>query len=148
MTQNEIVSLALFEMSQVAATQITKPTDEQAFERACVILFRGLLNDPNVQTNGRRGQRQNGVDIFGFRNQNSAHAVGVQCKLKGPDAELTEREIEDEVKKALTFVPPLREYFIVTTGPDDTDLQRAARELTIKAAANGRQISIKGLAHG
>ena len=49
-------------MSLLAATQIPKPADEQAFERASVVLWRGLLNDPNIQRNGRRGQRQNGVD--------------------------------------------------------------------------------------
>jgi cellulose synthase operon protein C len=129
-------------MSQVAATQIPKPRDEQAFERASVVLFKGLLNDPNVQTNGRRGQGQKGVDIFGFRNQDAAHPVGVQCKLKGPDAVLTEREVRDEVEEALKFVPLLREYTIVTTAPDDAKLQRIARELTIEAADGGRQIAI------
>lgn len=55
-------------MSLLAATQIPKPADEQAFERASIVLWRGLLGDPNVQRNGRRGQRQNGVDLFGVRN--------------------------------------------------------------------------------
>ena len=66
----------------------------------------------------------------------------MQCKLKGPDAELTEREVDDEVKKALEFVPRLREFIIVTTAPDDANLQRIARELTIKSADTGRQIAI------
>ena len=43
-------------MSAFASTQISKPTDEQAFERACVTLFRCLLSDPNVQRNAVRGQ--------------------------------------------------------------------------------------------
>lgn len=43
-------------MSQLAATQIPKPADEQAFERASVVLWRGLLDDASVQRNGRRRQ--------------------------------------------------------------------------------------------
>ena len=33
-------------MSAFSSTQISKPTDEQAFERACLALFRCLINDP------------------------------------------------------------------------------------------------------
>lgn len=60
-------------MSLLAATQIAKPADEQAFERASIVLWRGLLGDPNVQRNGRRGQRQNGVDLFGLRRGDSTN---------------------------------------------------------------------------
>jgi tetratricopeptide (TPR) repeat protein len=130
-------------MSQIAATQVSKPRDEQAFERACLILFRELLGDPNVKTNGRRGQRQNGVDIFGFRNQDAAHPVGIQCKLKAEGNELNEKEVREEVAKALTFVPALREFVIVTTAPDDNQIDRVARELTVEKAKSGHgQIAI------
>ena len=124
-------------MSQVAATQIPKPKDEQAFERACVTLFQGVLNDPNVQTHGRRGQGQKAVDIYGYRNQDAAHLVGIQCKLKGPEGELTEREVRDEVAEALTFDPPLREYIMVTTAPDRAKLQSVARDVAVWQRAGG-----------
>jgi tetratricopeptide (TPR) repeat protein len=117
-------------MSLLAATQIPKPADEQAFERASIVLWRGLLEDPNVQRNGRRGQRQNGVDLYGIRRRDSDHHVGIQCKLKGEGHFLTEEEVRDEVRKALTFKPRLKEYFIVTTAPDDVAMQELARELT------------------
>lgn len=117
-------------MSLLAATQIPKPADEQAFERASIVLWRGLLNDPNVQRNGRRGQRQNGVDLFGLRAGDPEHHVGIQCKLKSDGHALTENEVRDEVKKALTFKPRLKEYFVITTAPDDVAMQELARELT------------------
>ena len=104
-------------MSPLASTQIPKPSDEQAFERASVVLWRCLLNDPNVSRNGRRGQRQNGVDIYGIRNSDPDHVVGIQCKLKSDGHCLTEKEIRGELKNALTFEPDLREYFIITTAP-------------------------------
>ena len=129
-------------MSQLAATQVSRPRDEQAFERACLVLWRCVLNDPNVQTNARRGQAQDGVDLFGFRNQDTARPVGIQCKLKGEGKQLSEKEVRDEAKMALTFEPALREYFIVTTAPDDGNLQRIARELTIEAANSGRSMMI------
>ena len=129
-------------MSLLAATQIPKPADEQAFERASVVLWRGLLKDPNVQRNGRRGQRQNGVDLFGVRNGDPTHQVGMQCKLKGDGQVLTEDEVRDEVRKALTFKPALREYFVITTAPDDVVLQKLARELSAEQATKGRQILI------
>jgi hypothetical protein len=55
--------------SLLTATQIPKPSDEQAFERACVPLWCGLLKDPNVQKNARRGQGQDGVDLYGMRDR-------------------------------------------------------------------------------
>lgn len=129
-------------MSLLAATQIPKPADEQAFERASIVLWRGLLDDPNVQRNGRRGQRQNGVDLFGVRNGDPAHHVGIQCKLKSDGHALTADEVREEVRKALTFRPDLREYFIITTSPDDVALQELVRELALEQKAKGRAILI------
>lgn len=129
-------------MSAFASTQIAKPTDEQAFERACVALFRCLLDDPNVQKNAVRGQGQRGVDIFGFRNGDSTRPVGIQCKLKEEGKRLAEKEVREEIEKALEFLPYLREYFIVTTAKDDGALQQIAREIAVEQGRAGRQISI------
>jgi tetratricopeptide (TPR) repeat protein len=129
-------------MSAFAGTQISKPADEQAFERACLVLFRCLLNDPNVQKNAKRGQAQHGVDIFGFRNADTARPVGIQCKLKEEGKRLTEKEVRDEIEKALGFRPLLGEYFIVTTSRDEGDLQQLARELAVEQRQSGRQITI------
>ncbi len=116
-------------MSLLAATQIPKPADEQAFERASVVLWRGLLDDRSVQRNGRRGQRQNGVDLFGIRDGDADWHVGIQCKVKSEGHALSEDEVRSEVKKALTFKPPLQEYYIITTAPDDVAMQELAREI-------------------
>ncbi len=130
-------------MSHLNATQIPKPGDPQAFERACVVLWRCLLNDPNVQRNGRSGQRQAGVDIFGVRNSNPHHLVGVQCKLKGAGQKLTEREVRDEFREASTFRPALREFVIASTAPDDAGMQLLARELAVEAHGGGWNVSIQ-----
>lgn len=127
-------------MSHLAATQIPKPADEQAFERAAVVLWRCILDDPNVHRCGRRGQAQKGVDLIGIRNGDPAHIVGIQCKLKGAGIKLTEKEVRREVNEALKFRPELREYFIMTTAPDDVKLQQVAYELARDLAAKGRKL--------
>lgn len=129
-------------MCALAATQIPKPRDEQDFEDACVELWRDLLGDPNVQANGRRGQRQDGVDLFGNRDRDPHQQVGVQCKLKGPNSRLTEKEVRDEVALAREFRPHLSEYVIATTALDDQALQRVARELTLEFHGTGHPMTV------
>lgn len=115
-----------------ASIQIPKPTDEQVLERAPIELFRCVLNDPNFGTYGHRGQAQQGVDLCGKRNGDPSRYVGVQCKLKADGKKLTNAIIKEEVEKALTFEPPITEYFIITTAPDDAKLQAYARTLELE----------------
>ena len=134
-------------MSELSSIQIPKPSDEQAFERCNLVLWRCVLDDPNAELYGRRGQRQYGVDIVGRRNGVADQIVGIQCKLKGAEQRLTEEEVREEVRKALKFEPALSEYFIVTTAPDDAKLQSLALELS-QEESNDRekelQISVLG----
>ena len=133
-------------MSELAATQIPKPVDEQAFERCNLTLWRCVLNDPRAHTHGRRGQRQHGIDIVGCRDGVPTQIVGIQCKLKSAGKILDEKEVREEFAKALTFKPPLAEFIIVTTAPDDGKLQRLALELSICESANrGTNITIRVL---
>lgn len=119
-------------MPNFASSSFPSPTEWADFERGMQLLFQCILNDPLTQRNGRGGQNQNGVDIFGRRDRQNGHWVGVQCKGKNQSLgrQLTKQEILDEVKKARAFKPPLKEYFIATTAPDDVKLQQLAREIT------------------
>ena len=38
------------------------PSDPTAFESLCLDLWKEIWQDPGAQPNGRRGQRQDGVD--------------------------------------------------------------------------------------
>lgn len=129
-------------MSLLAATQIPKPADEQAFERSSVVLWRGLLADRSIQRNGRRGQRQNGVDLFGIRDRDADWHVGIQCKLKSEGHVLSEVEVRGEVTKALTFKPALKEYYVTTTAPDDVAMQELARVITNELATTGKAMRV------
>jgi tetratricopeptide (TPR) repeat protein len=117
-------------MSELAAAQIPKPADEQAFERANEVLWRCILSDTGFKHYGRRGKVQYGVDLVGFEDNNPQRVVGVQCKLKSEHRTLSEAEVRNEVAKALKFRPLLSRYIIVTTAPDDPELGTLAITLT------------------
>ena len=136
-------------MSELAATQIPKPIDEAAFERANEVLWRCILKDENTQLYGRRGQRQYGVDIVGRREGSSDRIVGIQCKLKGEGKTLDKEEVRREVAKALKFNPPLSEYIVVTTAPDDAALHSLALELSQSVYnESGKRLEIRVMGWG
>jgi hypothetical protein len=41
------------------------PNDATAFESLCLDLWKDIWQNSGAQKNGRRGQKQDGVDIFG-----------------------------------------------------------------------------------
>lgn len=124
-------------MSAYASTSIPKPKNWQDFESRSCILFQCVLNDPTGITHGRGGQTQDGVDIYGRRGGSGVEWTGVQCKLKGDTEKLTEDELKREVAKAKKFRPALREYIVVTTAPDDVEIQRIARQITQQHEKDG-----------
>jgi hypothetical protein len=95
-------------MTDFTSVSIPPPKDWQAFERHSRVLFEYSLGDPHTQNNGRQGQPQHGVDIYGRRRGNGA-LVGVQCKGKDNDygGTVSDAELSREVKKTEKFVPPI-----------------------------------------
>lgn len=132
-------------MTDLTSVEIPKPKDWQAFERHCRLLFEHSLADPGAQNNGRTGQPQHGVDIFGKRGGGNGPQVGVQCKGKdgGYGGEVTEVELKAEVEKSKKFEPALIEFILVTTAPDDGKIQKAARLLEQHVRSKGRDLSIQ-----
>jgi len=121
------------------AKQIAPPKEWGTFEDLCHALFKLVWQDPLAQKNGRRGQAQHGVDIFGSPNGDRRSYRGVQCKGKdsnyGSKAEWS--EVVAEIAKAEVFSPKLDEWIFATTAPADATLQKAARELSVKRKAEG-----------
>ena len=116
--------------------RLPPPNDSRAFESLCLELFRELWGDSNADKNGRNGQSQTGVDIFGLR---GGLQVGVQCKQKDPLVwrKITAQELESEARKARRFIPALSEFILATTGPADAMVQQRARELTAEFRQEG-----------
>ena len=111
----------------------------ELFEDLCHALFKRVWQDPLAQKNGRRGQAQHGVDVFGSPNGDRRSYRGVQCKGKdsnyGSKAEWP--EVLAEIAKAEEFSPKLSGWVFATTAPADAALQRVARELSVKRGAAG-----------
>lgn len=114
----------------LSSYHLPAPADWQAFERLTRDLFSAIWDDARAQLNGRTGQPQAGVDVFGT-NARTGGLEGAQCK--GKDARyghsVTVDELRDEVKKALTFTPALTHYYLVTTGVADVKVQEEARRI-------------------
>lgn len=111
--------------------QIDAPTSWDSFEKMCHLLWMDLLDDPKVQFEGRKGQKQNGVDVYGTHAK-SKQFYGVQCKGKDNSYKkpLTEKELKAEIKKAKKFSPKLDVFIVATTSPNDVKLQKLARSIS------------------
>jgi len=109
--------------------ELPPPSHPEIFESLCLDLWKDVWKDLGAQKNGRRGQKQDGVDIFG---KSDGKWEGVQCKQK--DGLLWKTisiaELEKEVQAALQFHPPLNKFILATTGVRDNEVQKRARLLT------------------
>jgi hypothetical protein len=101
------------------------PKNWQEFEDLCSDLW----GDPNTMKNGRSGQKQKGVDIYG---QENGLWCAVQCKGKDSryGSQLTEKELLSEVEQAKKFKPKLSTFIVATTAQSDQKIQEKAREIT------------------
>jgi len=112
-------------VSSLRDVAIPPMKNDVVFEELCLDLWRKKYQDSNAQLNGRPGQKQEGVDIFG-RICGTSKWFGVQCKVC-IKSNLTENDVQIEIQKALQFNPKLSEYIFVTTSSRDEKLQEFAR---------------------
>ena len=117
-------------MPSPATTDLPIPQSWDEFEDICADLLEHRWGDPYVTRNGRSGQKQHGVDIYGKPVHLKGCGSGIaaaQCKCVKT---LTEKEIKHEIKQATDFKPPLEEYLILTTMKRDANLQEYVRTQT------------------
>ena len=107
------------------------PANWEDFENLCFHLWRSIWGDINAHPNGRRGQRQNGVDIYGKLPFDTSY-TGIQCKGKNENygKQLTDEEIDNECEDAKKFTPELSTFIMATTSPRDLKLQEHCRILS------------------
>lgn len=108
------------------------PSNWDAFEDLCYRLWQSIWG-PTTQKHGRRGQPQNGVDIFGIPYSRDRY-TGIQCKGKNGNygAKLNNSEISKECEKARSFTPELGHLIFATTSPRDVENQQYCREISDK----------------
>lgn len=123
----------------IAPTQIRKPENWQDFEKLCKKLWGELWKcSSSIKRNGRSGQNQCGVDIYGMPLGETTY-FGIQCKGKDDytKSRLTETEIDSEIIKALNFQPPLKTLIFATTADKDANIEQYIRQKNIKQLENG-----------
>jgi tetratricopeptide (TPR) repeat protein len=125
-------------MTTVQSRALPPPLNWQDFERLAFDLYSRTWKTSDALFNGRSGQPQAGVDVFGTDRVEKTLA-GVQCKGKDGDygVVLTAAELKAEVEKAKTYQPALEVFILATTAPDDVTLQTLAREITKTHKAAG-----------
>jgi hypothetical protein len=110
------------------------PKNWQDFETMVCDAQAQRWKSTTLQKNGRPGQKQNGVDIYGP--DDIGRSVGIQCKRYKPPLEL--KHVTDEIGKAEAFKGQLTTLFIATTVNYDAKLQQQVRLLSDKRVAQGK----------
>jgi len=115
------------------------PDSWEDFESLLQDIFRKKWDDPELEKNGRLGQKQYGVDLYGHENQGPDYS-GIQSKLKDtyPEKKVTYKQVTDEVKKADTFKPTLGKYYIATSARKDAVLQQKVRVFNEQRIKDGK----------
>jgi len=125
-------------MTTVLSRALPPPANWQDFERLCFDLYARSWRTSDAALNGRSGQSQAGVDVYGT-DRVEDRFTGVQCKGKDGDygVALTRAELLAEIEKAKRFIPPLEVFILATSAPDDAALQIVAREISRSHKAQG-----------
>jgi hypothetical protein len=113
-----------------ATAHLPRPKSEDEFEDMVLDALRIRWKDPDANRNGRRGQRQCGVDICGRPENLGGRFAGAQCK-NVPTASLNMMiQIEAEVTEAEEFKQPLAKFYFVVAANRDAPLQQAVRDIS------------------
>jgi tetratricopeptide (TPR) repeat protein len=121
-------------MANIRAS-ILPPATQDDFDRLALKLLQLQWKNPSLQLYGRRGQAQEGVDIFDPTASLPHRAA--QCKRYEPLEPLDPNVIEEEVKKALTFKPKLDLYAILATSKQSTQAQQMVKAINVRHSQEG-----------
>lgn len=119
--------------------QLRKPENWQDFERLCKVLWGEIWECPDtIKRNGRQGQAQKGVDVYGIKKGECVYR-GIQCKGKDDytNSQLTESEIDNEIAKALLFTPKLKSFYFATTANKDAHIEEYIRKKNLESISKG-----------
>ena len=100
-------------MPTPSTTDLPRPKSWDEFEDIVWDLYSRQWPQSHVVRNGRAGQRQHGVDIYGQPTYLYGEYIGIQCK-RYADGKITRRKLEAEITEAEKFHPLLSEYVIAT----------------------------------
>ena len=121
-----------------AQQQLRKPENWQDFETLCKKLWGEIWKCPEIKKNGRSGQAQHGIDVYGIPFGETQY-YGIQCKGKDDytNSTLTEKEIDREIKLAMDFEPSLKKMYFTTTANKDAVIESYVRKKNIEHIKKG-----------
>lgn len=114
--------------------ELPLPKNWQDFEAIVSDALALRWSSTNLQRNGRPGQKQDGVDIYGA--DDIGRPVGIQCKRY--KSALRMADVTSEIGKAEKFKGRLTALFLATTGDHDATLQQEVRQLSETRVAVGK----------
>lgn len=116
-----------------AKQQLRKPENWPDFENLCKKLWGEIWKCPEIKKNGRSGQAQDGIDIYGIPFGETEY-YGIQCKGKDDYSKstLTEKEIDKEIELALNFKPTLKKMYFATTANKDAKIETYVRKKNLE----------------
>lgn len=120
-------------MPTIRTMELPRPTDPLEFESITMDAMKLAWSTPRLDKNGRPGQAQNGVDIWGW--DDLERPVGIQCKRTVDVPSIA--TIRKEVEAAEKFSHSIRTLWIATTADPDASLQQRVRQLSADRAATG-----------
>lgn len=120
-------------MPTLPNSHIPAPKSWDEFEDITLDAAKIRWGTPNFFGNGRQGQKQNGIDIWG---SNETAAIGIQCKntFKG----LSIDTVKKEIAKAEKFLPQRTEIYIATTALRDASVQEQVRIISDARVEEGK----------
>lgn len=113
-------------MPTISASKVPAPKSWDEFEDISLSAAKLRWNSTDFFRNGRQGQKQDGVDVWGH--DDDGRHLGLQCKNTTGGISL--EVVEAEIKSAEKFTPKLDRLYIVTTAPRDTEIQKLVREVS------------------
>jgi hypothetical protein len=113
-------------MPTLSSMKIPPPISWEEFEEITLDACKIRWENPDLQMHGRKGQAQNGVDIYG--SNHLFDSIGVQCK--NYESTLSLALIENEIEKAESFIPKIKMFYLAVTTKTDVNIQREVRLLS------------------
>ncbi|WJJ96397.1 hypothetical protein [Algibacter luteus] len=117
---------------------LPKPENWQDFENLCKKLWGEIWSCAEIKKNGRSGQNQAGIDVYGIPKGEISY-FGIQCKGKDEytNKQLLEKEINEEIEKAKKFEPSLKKMYFATTAVKDVVAETVIRKKNIEHLKQG-----------
>jgi len=103
------------------------PKSEDEFEDMVLDAVRVRWRDPDARRNGRRGQRQDGVDVFGSAQDATDARQVAQCKnTLAP----TLAKLQADLVRTAGFKSPIKKFYFAVAAPRDARLEEDVRMLS------------------